>query len=153
MKLFHFSTGDFKFLKEVKSPWKCKIFIEKFDRGQWNIAIINRKVDDICPSLQNPSEPWYDFFSKFHQKNCPFAAGHVETFKNYSVHTPDYIPRNFMGQYRATTSFEFEIDGKVHHDCVRLSLEIIDAWWNIRVQFSDVNKFIAILFLFFSEIW
>lgn len=88
---------------------------------------MNRKVDDICPTLQSPMEPWYDFFSKFKKKNCPFPAGHVETFSNYSVHVPDYLPRNIMGRYRATTSFEFVVDGKVHFDCVRLSLEIIDA--------------------------
>jgi hypothetical protein len=69
-----------KFHGEVKSPLKFSVIIEKFDRGQWHTSVLNRKVDDLCASLQNPFEPWHGFFSKFKKKNCPYPAGHVEVF-------------------------------------------------------------------------
>lgn len=117
-------SGDFKFIGEMKSPMKFAVGLEKFERGKWHTAILNRNVDDLCASLQNPSEPWYDFFSNFKKKDCPFPAGHVETFENQKIKgIPEYIPYNFIGKYRATVKFFFP----KQTDCAALMFEVMDV--------------------------
>lgn len=75
-------TGYLETLHTIESPWKNKMYIEKFDRGQWHASFYNRKFDDFCKAIQNPAEPSYSFTSRFEQKECPFKAGHRETFLN-----------------------------------------------------------------------
>jgi hypothetical protein len=87
------------------------------------LAILNRKVDDLCPLLQSATEPWYGFFSKFKKKDCPYPAGHVETFVKDKLVAPDFIPYNFIGKYRSKVKFIFT----GHTDCVVLNFEVIDV--------------------------
>lgn len=68
-------NGSWNFVKEVKSPWKAKFFLERHDRGEWNVDAIYKDMNDLCESIQGPSEPWYYITSKFEHKNCPFPAG------------------------------------------------------------------------------
>lgn len=83
----------------------------------------------MCPSLQNPAEPWYDFFKRLQKKECPFPAGHVEKFENENVgFAPSYIPYSLIGKYRARTSFEFhQKHGSVHIDCAMLHFEVMEV--------------------------
>lgn len=121
-------SGELRFLKEMRSPLKYSLVLEKFDRGQWHVSILNRKGNDLCPTVQSPSEPWYDFFSKFEKKECPWPAGHVEKFNMLKVaNAPDLIPFTFIGKYRATMIFEFQENDGVHLDCAMLPLEIMNV--------------------------
>lgn len=70
-----FLNGSWNFLKEVKSPWPSTIFTERYDRGQWNIELVSKKIPDFCEVIQNPNEPWYEMTSQFEHKHCPFPAG------------------------------------------------------------------------------
>lgn len=67
-----FLNGTWKFLKEVKK-WKGQNIAEQFDRGAWSKRGIDRKWDDFCPQIHNPTELWYNMFKKV--KECPFPAG------------------------------------------------------------------------------
>lgn len=112
----------------MKSPVKYEVYLEKFNRGKWEVAILNRKGDDFCALIQNPMEPWYDFFSKFKHKYCPFPPGHVETFKNQKMAAaPEFIPRNFIGKYRCTVKYIFPEDNGEQTDCCSLIMEVVEV--------------------------
>lgn len=70
-----FLNGTIKFLKQVKSPWKSGVFLERFDRGKWNIEAINKKNADFCVSMRNPLEPFYYITSRYLPQKCPIPAG------------------------------------------------------------------------------
>lgn len=113
----------------MKSPVKYEVYIEKFERGQWHRAVLNRKGDDFCGTLQNPVEPWYGLFSHFQKRDCPYPPGHVESFKNLKVAgAPDVIPFTFIGKYRCTMKLTFNEDnGGEYTDCSSLMMEVADA--------------------------
>lgn len=69
-----FLNGKWKFKNEVKSPWMAIVSLEKFDRGQWNVKGMYKKIEDFCQELDNPLMPWYVETSKF-KNRCPFPAG------------------------------------------------------------------------------
>lgn len=66
-------NGSVKFLKKVESPWFLHIYTEKFERGEWNVYAMNRKIKDFCAVLHNPLEVWYRYSKNL--KGCPLAAG------------------------------------------------------------------------------
>lgn len=70
-----FLNGTLKFLKQVKSPWKSGVFVERFHRGKWNIEAFNKKNEDFCVSLRNPLEPFYYITSRYISQKCPIPAG------------------------------------------------------------------------------
>lgn len=118
-----------KFPNGFKSPIKYEVYIEKFERGIWNRAVLNRKGDDFCGTLRNPVEPWYDLFSKFQKRGCPYPPGYVETFKNLKVAgAPENIPATFIGKYRIMMKYTFiEKTGGSYTDCSSLSIEVADV--------------------------
>lgn len=70
-----FLNGTWKFLKEVKSPWISNVFTERYERGQWNVELMNRRIPDFCESIQTKTEIWYHVTQYFEPKTCPFPAG------------------------------------------------------------------------------
>lgn len=91
--------------------------------------MINRQIPDFCAVLQADKEPWFYFTQHFKQKNCPFAAGYVETFKDCKIKKiPDYIPFTMVGKYRATFFSYYKDDkGKTVTDCMRVGFEFLEA--------------------------
>lgn len=70
-----FLNGSLRYKKEIKSPWTAIVFLERFDRGQWNTEAMYKKIPDFCKEIQNPLMPWYKQTSQLKHKHCPFAAG------------------------------------------------------------------------------
>jgi len=68
-------NGSWKFVKEVHAPWTATIFTEKYDRSQWVIDTLYKRIPDFCAVVQDPLQPWYPLTSHFEHKNCPFPAG------------------------------------------------------------------------------
>lgn len=66
-------NGTWKFLKDVKSPWKSRYYTEQFKRAEWNIWAIDKANSDFCQSMKNPLDPVYNIF--VNQPGCPFLAG------------------------------------------------------------------------------
>lgn len=119
--------GEVRFLREVKSPWNAHVYIEKFDRGQWNINLIDRRVVDFCAELQNPAMPWYFLTSQFQHKQCPFPAGHVEVFKNGKVmDCPENAPASLVGKYRFTWTTTFRNGLKEETECAQGGFELME---------------------------
>lgn len=121
-------TGDVKFLKEVKSPWPVRIYLEKFERGQWNLFLLDRKYPDFCAALQVPTEPLYPFFNQFEKKECPFPEGHVQTFVNGQITSlPEQVPdQNFGGKYRLVVEYTYMEGLESHVDCLIAAADVFD---------------------------
>lgn len=121
-------TGKIKITRPIESPWKTHMYVEKFDRGKWNIALLDRKIADFCKSIQNPVELWYRFTSKLQHNSCPFHVGDEEDFDNKPVtKLPDYFSRTLIGKYR----FHFRMfipDGNIiRNECIRIGFEIMEV--------------------------
>lgn len=116
-----------KFLREVKSPWLIHVYMEKFDRGQWNVALIDRQVSDMCQELQNPAMPWYFLTSLYKKKDCPYPAGHIETIVNGTVgELPDGVDRSLFGKYRFIGKSTFQVDLQAEQECFRGGFDVIE---------------------------
>lgn len=68
-----FLNGTVKILKPVVSQIPAHITAERFERGKWIVTYLDTKRPDICASLKNPMEVWYDKFKS--KKGCPLSAG------------------------------------------------------------------------------
>jgi hypothetical protein len=116
-----------KFLQEVKSPWMAHVSVEKFDRAKWDVFGLDRKYADLCQFMQIPAEPLYPLFSQFQKKECPFPAGHVETFENGGVTPiPDQTPDNFEEKYRFHLEFIYMNGLDKHVDCVNARADVVN---------------------------
>lgn len=116
-----------KFLQEVKSPWIAQFTLEKLVGGKWTTFVLNRKYADLCPTLQIPTEPLHPFFSQFKKKECPFPAGHVETFENAEVlPIPEKTPSDFQGKFRLHLEFTYMNGLKNHVDCLNNYADVVE---------------------------
>jgi hypothetical protein len=127
-KDFNF-TGTAKVKTRIEAPWKSYYYIEKFDRNQWNRAMIDRRIPDFCKGLDNPNEPWYTFTSHLKQRNCPYEAGWNQTFNREKYgEIPPLVTRSFIGKYRVTFySYLKDEKGVEQTDCLRNQFEIADV--------------------------
>lgn len=75
-----FLNGTWKILKNLTSPWKCRMYAEEFKRGLWIPAIIEKKYPDFCESMHNKNEISYPLFKNL--EGCPLPAG---VCSSYSV--------------------------------------------------------------------
>lgn len=101
--------------------------MEKFDRGQWNTAIIDRRVPDFCAEIQNPAMPWYFLTSQFQHKQCPFPAGHVEVFTKGKVYVvPEEAPTTLVGKYRLIMVSTFRNGLKEETECAEGGFELME---------------------------
>lgn len=99
--------------------------MEKFDRGQWNQFLLERKYADLCQTLQVSTEPLYTLFSQFEKKSCPFPAGHIEKFTNgKTTGLPEQTPNNVQGKYRLVIEWTYMDKMKQHVDCTQAEAEI-----------------------------
>lgn len=67
-----FLNGTVKFGRKFNSPVPTHIFAEKFDRGRWNIEVLNAKRPDFCKAMHGPTESWY---YKLLRLKCPLLEG------------------------------------------------------------------------------
>jgi hypothetical protein len=112
-----------KFLKRVERPWKAYYYIEKFDRNQWNTALIDKKIADFCDALHEKKAPWYFFTSKM-KSVCPFEAGTEDNFNMVPTYSLPKAMANFalIGKYRVTFYSYFAEST----DCTRTAFEITE---------------------------
>lgn len=69
------SNGTIRFLKPVKAPWKVHAYAERFTRGQWTLYGYNKKIDDFCTVMHNPTEIYYKWFKVC--PKCPLEVGAI----------------------------------------------------------------------------
>lgn len=115
--------------KTIRSPWKLRYYIEKYDRGQWHTSIIDREIPDFCKVINDQKAPWKIFTSHLKQKTCPYEAGYEQTFDMEPVPEavlPPYFSVTMIGKYRAVTiSYLIDENGKTHEECSKISFEIM----------------------------
>lgn len=78
-----FVNGSIRFLKDIDSPWQERHYTEKFDRGQWNLALVNTQFQDFCPRIKSPTEAWH--FQMRHLPGCPIKAGVRMLLKSFTI--------------------------------------------------------------------
>lgn len=67
-------NGTIKFLNDIKSPFRFEFKTERFIRGQWVNGEINRVVNDLCFTMNNPLDSIYTV-TKNMKKKCPWKKG------------------------------------------------------------------------------
>jgi hypothetical protein len=104
-------------------------YIEKYDRGQWHMAIMDRVIPDFCKVMADKKAPWSVFMNHVKQKQCPIQAGFEQKFDMELViesKLPDYFGYTMIGRYRMFAVSHFiETDGTVFEECLKLSFEIL----------------------------
>lgn len=68
-----FANGAIAFRREIKSPWTLHVYAERLERGQWGIYAFDKKCEDACEVIKDPTLPSY-YYTKDLQK-CPIKAG------------------------------------------------------------------------------
>lgn len=68
-----FMNGTWKFNKDLRAPWVYIIYTERFDRGEWSVYALNKRIENFCAEMHDPLEPWYGIFK--HVPACPALAG------------------------------------------------------------------------------
>jgi hypothetical protein len=123
-----FKIGKLKIYNGINPPWKMHYFIEKYDRGKWFTALVNREVADFCEVISDKKAPWYFISSHLKQPNCPFEKNTGESFDMELVKSilPSYYTYAMTGKYRVTfvSSFVGE-DAQPYEECWKLSFEML----------------------------
>lgn len=74
-------NGTAKVLKRIASPWRLKVFSEKYTRGSWQQTGMLRDMEDFCPKFGSPLEVWHPFMRKYmNPRTCPIDAGVGDPF-------------------------------------------------------------------------
>ncbi|KAG5676223.1 hypothetical protein PVAND_006072 [Polypedilum vanderplanki] len=125
----YYLNGIFKVERKIKKPWKMHYYIERFDRGSWHMAIMDRVIPDFCKVMADPKAPWSVFVNHLRQKQCPFEEGYEQKFDMEYVKEsilPEYYGLGMMGQYRVFCVSHFlEQDGNIFEECLKLTFDIV----------------------------
>jgi len=96
-------NGTVTFMKDMVGPIKASAFAERYERGQWTMSAIQRKVKDFCVEADNRWEPWYEIFKDRDARNCPYPAGSKLYFREYKVDFSFmFFPYSYVGPWRLT---------------------------------------------------
>lgn len=112
-------------MKDIKK-FPARVFLERFDRGEWNQAFIDRTYPDLCKSFKNPLDPVYSQLWQL-GKECPFPAGYEQKFEHGEViQLPPGFPKDAEGRYRLTAEFTFFDGSKKSVECIQAVGDIVD---------------------------
>lgn len=102
-----------------------RVFVERFDRGEWNQAFIDRTYQDLCLSFKNPLDPMYLHLSQIGHE-CPFPVGYVKNFDHGKIlQIPSGFPDNAEGKYRLTVEFTTITGSEKRGECIQCMADLV----------------------------
>ncbi|KAG5681612.1 hypothetical protein PVAND_011028 [Polypedilum vanderplanki] len=124
-----FVNGTWKFLIEVKSPWKFRAYTERKYGSIWSMTAFDRTYKDFCAILNNPLEPVYPFTKD--QPKCPIPAGTEWKWDMQQVILDPVIrkriPKDYEGEWRAFGIGTYIVGEKTLQECRKGNA---DLYWD-----------------------
>jgi len=103
-------------------------YMEKYDRGKWFTALVDRTIPDFCKVITDKNAPWKMIIDHLHRPECPYKENSIDTFdmKLIDSSLPSYYTFSMTGKYRVTFKSTFiDTDGQPYEECQKLSFEIM----------------------------
>ncbi|XP_029723224.1 uncharacterized protein LOC115264061 [Aedes albopictus] len=121
-------NGQLKFEDEYNDPIEMKIYSTRQKQGSWVDGEISRDVMNVCPLIMSSSEPWYSITSAMKQQDCPYPAGHTESFELLPLGDLGFgsIPESFAGSWRLYVETTTERSGEKVTECFRVAFNIVE---------------------------
>ncbi|XP_058830862.1 uncharacterized protein LOC131689643 isoform X2 [Topomyia yanbarensis] len=120
--------GTFSFVRDFYSPVMVSFSTERFERGEWRTGIMSRFIPDICKVWLSPLESWYVLTKALNKTNCPYPAGHNETFHRHPLgNVVVSIPSELAGDWKFFFKFTFTKHGIQENECVMYKVSILDV--------------------------
>lgn len=113
-------------MKDINT-FPVRVYLERFDRGKWNQAFVDRNYPDLCQSFKNPLDPLYTQVWQL-GKECPYPAGYVQKFEQGEViQMPPGFPKSAEGRYRLTAEFTVFDGSEKYEECVQAVADVVDV--------------------------
>ncbi|XP_065078916.1 uncharacterized protein LOC135701899 [Ochlerotatus camptorhynchus] len=121
--------GKFSLIKDFASPTSVKVVLERNSKGMW-LPTITRLIPNFCDVIDRPHEMWSSTVAYFSQRQCPFLAGHEETFDKANIGnmaTNMKLPSQMMGEWRLILEIGTMREAKIEKECLKANFVLEDA--------------------------
>ncbi|XP_062559344.1 uncharacterized protein LOC134224114 [Armigeres subalbatus] len=121
-------NGNMVFDDEYNDPIEMKMYSTRLKQGSWVDGEISRDVMNICPLIMSSSEPWYVITSAMKQQDCPYKAGHKESFELLPMGDMGFgsIPESFAGDWRLYVETTTQRGDDKVTECFRVAFSIVE---------------------------
>ncbi|EAT43876.1 AAEL004712-PA [Aedes aegypti] len=121
-------NGCLRFTKDFNNPTSMNIKLERNKHGMW-FPMMSRFIPNFCEVIKHPGDVWSPLMAAFKQQNCPFLAGHVETFNNTNIGTMAselVVPPSLLGEWRMFLEVLTIRSEEKENECLQANFQLED---------------------------